>query len=146
MAVRRDAVVFQKRDFRAFLSHEMWVPPALCVSLRFGAFQQFGDNWREFGEKDFSPKLSLRTPVFLLGRVGPTKERPEAKGENCQTTKKYSGYFSIFFRKLASASRHGFSRRASQSICKNIRVLPQESAELGAELSFDASLIIGKKC
>ena|GEM_PF-3810489 len=58
MGFLRYSVMFQKRDFQVVLSHEMWVPPTLFVSLRFRGFQQFGDNWREFGEKNFSPKLS----------------------------------------------------------------------------------------
>jgi hypothetical protein len=57
-AERRDAVMLHSVPNRPFSSHRMWVSPAVCVSLRFKAFQQFGDNWREFGEKNFS----LKTP------------------------------------------------------------------------------------
>jgi hypothetical protein len=55
-ALGRDAVALHSVPNRPFPSRGMWVSPAVCVSLRFKAFQQFGDNWREFGEKKFSPK------------------------------------------------------------------------------------------
>jgi hypothetical protein len=43
------------RSISGLFFRGMWVLYAVCVSLRFKAFQQFGDNWREFGEKNFSP-------------------------------------------------------------------------------------------
>jgi hypothetical protein len=56
-AVWGHAVVLHSVPNRSFSSRGMGVVYAVCVPLRFKAFPQFGDNWRENGEEIFSLKL-----------------------------------------------------------------------------------------